>query len=72
MVVIVIHLLLKWSLVGVDIRSFTGGVDLVYNEDFLRQIFNPKEVLSSYSGLMVSETGVDWKTYFVSFGGRGS
>ena len=25
-------------------------------------------VLSSYSGLMVSETGVDWKTYFVCLG----
>ena len=30
-------------------------------------LYTAVPVLSSYSGLMVSETGVDWKTYFVSY-----
>ncbi|CAK9040218.1 Protein ApaG [Durusdinium trenchii] len=30
-------------------------------------LYTAVPVLSSYSGLMVSETGVDWKVYFVSY-----
>ena len=31
-------------------------------------LYTAVPVLSSYSGLMVSETGVDWKVYFVLLG----
>lgn len=57
MVVKVIHLLLKWSLFGVDIRSFSGGVDLVYNMIFFGKCSTQKRcsqaILVSWSVRLV-------------------
>lgn len=52
-----IHLLLKWSLFGVDIRSFSGGVDLVYNMIFFGKCSTQKRcsqaILVSWSVRLV-------------------
>ena len=41
------------------------GDDVPFGSRDPHALLGFSQVLSSYSGLMVSETGVDWKTYFV-------